>query len=481
MIRPRITPDPAHPFQLAKFLSWTSLILIIGCGFFLTVIISNYAKETVLKKDQEFAKLLGENLNHQIYQRFILPTVLGFGRIELKQKDQYERLDLVVHSTIHGFKVLEVTIYDLKGLISYSTNDTIVGTKVHNKDIDKVKNGEIFFKVLKNSKSSFWPFKLDKNSVVLKTIYPLRVERELFPKNAGEIIGILEFSQDISRDYETIYYFQFLITIVVFFSSFILFILLYVVILRADKILHERIKEKEELERVLYQNEKLASMGRMLATISHEIKNPLGIIQSRAEMLSKKFSQDNSATSRLAHAIFEEAKRLSNIVNDFLDYARPKEPKIKKINLVDIIMQCINFFKVEAKKRNIEFNLDLPDNIPFPGDEGLLYRAFYNILNNAIDAVEENGKIEIKWDGGNTIFIKDSGPGFEESFKEKYFEPFFTTKDFGTGLGLPIAYNIFKSHQIEVDLKNDNGAVVILKLPKKHKEKRSPHSKEALS
>ncbi len=464
MITPRLTPDPAHPFQLAKFLSWTSLILIIGSGLFLTVIISNYAKDTMLKKDQEFAKLLAENLNHQIYQRFILPTVLGFGRVELSQRPQYERLSLVVQSTIHGFKVLNVTIYDLKDTVSYSTNSSLVGTKVAWPDINKARLGKIFFKVIKNPRISIWPFKLKKGSVVLKTIYPLRVERELFPKNAGEIIGILEFSQDISKDYETIYYFQFLITLAVFFSSFILFILLYVVILRADKILQERIQEKEELERVLYQNEKLASMGRMLATISHEIKNPLGIIQGSAEMLSKKFSKDNSSLARLAHAIFEESKRLSNIVNDFLDYARPKEPKVEEINLVEIIMECLNFFRSEFNKRHIEVDLNLPKNIDFLGDKRLLYRAFYNIINNAIDAIKENGKIEITYED-HTIIIKDTGPGFEESFKEKYFEPFFTTKDFGTGLGLPIAYNIFKSHKIELSLSNDRGGVVSLKLP----------------
>ncbi len=463
---PRLNPDPAHPFQLAKFLSWTSLLLIIGSGIFLVITISNYARESVLKKDKEFARLLAENLNHQIYQRFILPTVLGFGRVELRQEDQYERLDLVVRSTIHGFRVIDIKIYDLNGVISYSTNKDIVGTKRGIREFQEVLKGHISFKVVKNKKINIWPFKVDKNSVILKTLFPLRAERVLFPKNAGELVGILEFSQDISKDYESIYYFQFLITLAVFLSSFILFILLYVVILRADKMIQERIKEKEELEKVIYQNEKLASMGRMVATISHEIKNPLGIIQSSAEMLSKKFEKDNSSISRLAHAIFEEAKRLSNIVNDFLDYARPKRPRLNKINLVEIINECISFFKQDAISRNIQFVVKLPEEIVINGDKTLLYRAIYNIINNAVDAVGKNGKIEIKWKQDGVLIIKDSGPGFEESFMEKYLEPFFTTKDFGTGLGLPIAHNIFKSHNIIMKLKNENGGVVMLVINK---------------
>ncbi|WP_461833951.1 sensor histidine kinase [Desulfothermus sp.] len=465
MILPRLAPDPAHPFQLAKFLSWTSLILIVGSGLFLTVIISNYAKKTVVKKDKQYAKLLAENLNHQIYQRFLLPTVLGFGRVELKKREQYERLDLVVRSTIHGFKVLNIKIYDLKGRVSYSTNKEFVGTKKPISMFKEVLGGKLKFKVEKNKRLNLWPFKLEERSVVLTTLFPLRIERELFPKNAGEVVGILEFSQDISEDYETIYYFQFLITIAVFFSSLILFILLYVVILRADKILQERIKEKEELERAVYQNEKLAAMGRMVATISHEIKNPLGIIQSSAEILSKKFANKQGVEAKLSKAIFEESKRLSSIVNDFLDYARPKEPKLEEIDLVNIINECISFFTQEANKRTIELKRKLPDSIIIKGDKNLLYRAIYNIINNAIDAVKQDGKVEIKWEG-NSLIIRDTGSGFDGSLMDKYLEPFFTTKDFGTGLGLPIAYNILKKHGIEMELKNDQGGVVELKFPK---------------
>ncbi len=467
MLRPRFNPDPEHPFQLAKFLSWSSLILIMASGFFLVVIISNYAKETVVKKNEKFAKLLAENLNHQIYQRFILPTVLGFGKVELKQKAQYERLDLVVQSTIHGFKVLNVRIYDLHSTIVYALDPSLVGKKNHERAIEEAARGKILFKVIKKKNLSLWSFNLRPRSVILKTIYPLRIERELFPKNEGEIIGILEFSQDITSDYETIYYFRMLITLVVFFSSFILFVLLYMVILRADKIILERIKEKEELERVLYQNEKLASMGRMVATISHEIKNPLGIIQSSAEMLSKKFETQDTALARIARAIYEEAKRLSSIVNDFLDYARPKEPHKRPLDIRKIIEKVLAFFSERIKDRGIEVVLELPRAIPFDGDEDLLYRAFYNILHNAIDAVGRGGKIEIRMEE-NCILIKDSGPGFDLSFKEKYLEPFFTTKTSGTGLGLPIAYNIFENHGIEMDLANQDGAVVILKFPQEN-------------
>ena len=104
--------DPAHPFQLVKFLSISTLVLILGSSILMSIFMTNYAKSALLKKNTAFAQLLAENLNHQIYRRFTLPVVLGFGRVELKRKDQYERLEQVIESTIHSFHILDLRIYD---------------------------------------------------------------------------------------------------------------------------------------------------------------------------------------------------------------------------------------------------------------------------------------------------------------------------------------------------------------------------------
>lgn len=100
--------DPTRPFQLVKFLSWTFFVLIVGVSIFIVVILGNYAQQTILEKDKDFALLLSKNLNHQIFQKFTPPTVLGFGKVQLQQKAQYKRLDQVIESTIHGFKLLKL-------------------------------------------------------------------------------------------------------------------------------------------------------------------------------------------------------------------------------------------------------------------------------------------------------------------------------------------------------------------------------------
>ena len=451
-------PKTAHPFQLVKFLSWSSLLLILSSSLVLSVFMANYAREIVLKKNHEFALLLAENLNHQIYQRFTLPTILGFGRIELKQKAQYDRLEQVVRSTIHSFHVLDVRIYDNEGIVSYATDKKLLGQKgVADRSVFKaITSGAYSFHLQKRISNweAMFTFKLEPESVVLRTVYPLRAERTLCLRDEP-IMGILEFTQDISSDYENIVHFQWLIILVSFVSSWILFLLLFMIIRRADRMLAERVREKERLEKELHQNEKLASMGRMVASIAHEIRNPLGIIRSSSELLFKKAKKENSPHTRLLEAIFQESRRLSQTVNDFLDYARPKQPRMEDVDLVQVIDEALAFLHTEIRRKNVHVEKIVPGQVMVKGDKDLLYRAFYNLLGNGLEAVEDEGWMKvILHEKGPEVEILDSGPGFEPGMVDRYLEPFYTTKDSGTGLGLAIANNILLSHGARLILEN---------------------------
>ncbi|MFW6054857.1 MAG: sensor histidine kinase [Thermodesulfobacteriota bacterium] len=470
-MRTFFSPDPAHPFQLVKFLSWSSLVLILGSSLFLTFTLGNYAKQAVLQKDRDFARLLAENLNHQIYQRFSLPTVLSFGKIKLRHKSQYERLDQVVHSTIHGFKVMELKIYDLDSTLTYSIGSEQVGQSFASiKAREYAKSRQVNFRVVKQD-VPFWSFltlNLPDKSYVLETTYPLRTEQSLALEHRGWVMGILRFTQDITGDYETITSFQWMIATVVLSSSLILFVLLYIIIRRADRLIAERIQEKERLERRLHENEKMASMGRMLAGISHEIRNPLGIIKSSAELLFKKAEQGQNYGPELPRAIFDESTRLSGTVNEFLDYARPKTPAFADVRLDELITMIMDFIKPELEKRQIAVHLHLPGEIWIQGDSDLIYRAVYNLLTNAMQAIGESGSISLSWSHQDrTLLIRDSGPGLDPSLKRKYIEPFYTTKDQGTGLGLAIVNNIVQAHGGSLDFCNppEGGGAVAIRFP----------------
>ncbi len=115
------------PLSYARPLSWLSLVIILLTSLVLSFFISNSARETLLTRQEGFARLLVENLNSQIFRRFALPTLFGYGRISLRQPAQYDRLDQVVQSVIHGLPVERLRIYDFSRIVAYSTRKEEIG------------------------------------------------------------------------------------------------------------------------------------------------------------------------------------------------------------------------------------------------------------------------------------------------------------------------------------------------------------------
>lgn len=477
----------ARPFGFAKVLSWVTLVLILASGLFLSIIIADSARRTLLEKQKEFASLLAENMNHQIYRRFTLPTIIGFGRIALRQEVQYERLDQVVRSTIHGLQVQEVSIYDDSKTISYSTNEDLVGlTDRAGEAVDKALTiRQPTFELVSGMPPLLAIFYMDMQpgTVRLRVTHPLVVEAPLGMEGErqaqqGAVMGVVEFTQDITEDYRTVVRFQWLIISTSISSSLLLFLILLMIIRRLDRVAAVRMKEKERLERELHQHEKLVSMGRMVASIAHEIRNPLGIIRSSAELLlARAQKEENAASARVLHAIHDETKRLSRTVNDFLDYARPKEPTMEAVDLGVLINQLLSFLERETDSQGVTVVRRYLPDLSVRGDKDLLYRALYNVITNALQAIPGEGTIDIHGqiveEGGRKwvrIRVTDSGPGIDPALADKLLDPFYTTKDNGTGLGLAIAKNIVASHHGTLGLDNDRGgqyggAAATIRLP----------------
>ena len=209
----------------------------------------------------------------------------------------------------------------------------------------------------------------------------------------------------------------------------------------------------------------------MVAVISHEIRNPLGIIRSSSELLKKKvaaYDPNNSIPS----VIIEESTRLNNIITDFLEFAKPRRPQLAACKIENVIEKNITFLEsqIEAEGYIVESNIE--NNLPeISADADMLYQAFLNILINAMQAMPEGGRIYINVSSANnmvTVSIDDEGIGIPEGHLEKIWDPFFSTKEKGTGLGLGIVKNIIESHGGIVQITNrpDCGARVKVELPK---------------
>jgi signal transduction histidine kinase len=460
----------AKPFRLVKFFSFTSLAVIIVTSLVLSLLISNYTKNVLLQRSEAYNLVLAENVSHQIFQQFVLPLALQNRQIAVEDPRQFKQLDKVVRSATHGMNVHSVTIFSKKeNQVSYSTISDLVGEKgLGQVEYERALNGEnVSVLRLNGSLLNFLPGMGD-ITCQLRTFIPLRKEKPFSPTR--DVMGVIEIVQDLTDDLEALIRLQ---AWIIFTSLTImggLFLALRFIVARADRIIEARTEERRKLEIKLNHSQRLASLGKMVASVAHEIKNPLGIIRSTAEILGKRVGKVAPENSHLAEIIVQETTRLDGIVREFLDFARPQQPKLQPLLINDVLTRVADFMAPEFGKRKIEVKRNLDPVLPhIQGDFDQLYQACMNILVNAMQAMPDGGAIFITTGlaiDRKKVFlsIADTGAGMSEEMLTQVFLPFVTSKSRGTGLGLAIVKNIVDNHHgvISVVSRQGEGAEFIM-------------------
>jgi signal transduction histidine kinase len=284
--------------------------------------------------------------------------------------------------------------------------------------------------------------------------------------------GVFELIQDMSKQYESIVKFQYLVFGLSILIMGLIFLALLLIVHKAERMIEQRALEQRELESQLHLAERLAALGEMVAGISHEIKNPLGIIRSTAELLGE-MPDANDNQKRLSGVIKEESTRLNQIVTEFLDFARPQEPNLNECQLEEIIEKNLSFIRPELEKKGIQVHENLNGrSFRLRADQDLLYRAFLNILINAMHSMQDGGTIDIIVEearDGYSIEFEDTGCGISQENVDKIFNPFFTTKEKGSGLGLSIVRKIIEGHRgtIGIESVEGQGTKVQVQLPRR--------------
>lgn len=460
-----------QPFALVKYFSFTSLVVILFASFVLTWSFSDNAKRTMLDRSESYSRMFAENLNRQVFHRFVIPTVIRYGRIALSDETQFERLDKMVNNMIRGMNIQSVTIFDSKeNIVSYSSDLSLVGKKnVGGIEYQKALTGESssllisngsMFKLLPGSQDMF---------CTLKTYVPFRQERKLGDRS-GEIMGVILVVKDLSEDLEAVVSLQLRIMLLSLTVMGILFAVLSAIVIRANRIMEARAEERRELEKQLHEAQRLATLGKMVASVSHEIKNPLGIVRSTAEILGKRISKIAPENEHLTGIIVEETTRLDGIVREFLDFARPMTPNMTSASLNSLVERLALFMEAEVADKKIqlvkELDPELPD-ISMDGDQ--IYQVLLNIVFNAIHAIHtvpdadgDDGTLTIRTflpprEKSVALEVTDTGAGMSEEKMEQIFIPFFTDKNRGTGLGLAITKNIVEQHGGEITVTSQEG------------------------
>jgi signal transduction histidine kinase len=461
--------DKSKPFKLVKYFSFTSLILAFLGTLVLSVFNTHWARTMEQRKSADYAHVLIENLNHQIFLRFSIPVVLKYGKIQLRDQEQFEIMDRVVRSTLHSFKVERVNIYDMDQTVSYSFEADLIGRKdMGGSAYQKARDGHFTSKVIHEGE---WLANLlgisKKNQMI--TFAPLRAEQPLSGLS-GPVSGVIEVVQDLTDDYHAIFRFQISVILTSSLVMGVLLLAMIFVVKKGETIMEQRATERLKLIEKLNRAEHLSSLGEMVAAVSHEIRNPLGIIRSSAELLKKKVAASDPS-NKIPDIIVEEATRLNDIITDFLNYARPQSPSPVRCKVSELLEKNVGYLapQLENSRCTVSIRLEDPE-LEVTADPNMLYQAFLNILINAMQAMPEGGHIDIfaRSEGDSVVLrFEDSGPGVSAELEGKIWAPFFTTKDKGTGLGLVIVANIVRAHEGAVRLYNrrKGGACVEVNIP----------------
>ncbi|MBN2284794.1 MAG: PAS domain S-box protein [Deltaproteobacteria bacterium] len=233
------------------------------------------------------------------------------------------------------------------------------------------------------------------------------------------------------------------------------------------------ITELKDLEKKYYESQKLAAVGQLSAGIAHEVRNPLSSIKMSLQILEKRMNPQGNDMKRFRIAQ-REVEHLEKLVNDVLVFARPAEPRKELSDVRGIMEHALAMVEKALTDKRIKLHQRYDDGIPLMNvDPAMMEQALINLYHNAVDAMEENGKLLIsaKMSGKNRnrlkIEIEDNGCGIDEADLPHLFNPFFTKKKYGTGLGLSQVSKIIDQHQgtTEILSKKGEGTRFIITLP----------------
>jgi len=240
--------------------------------------------------------------------------------------------------------------------------------------------------------------------------------------------------------------------------------------------LAETNRQLKQAQAEMRRSERLAALGQLSAGLAHEIRNPLGVIKGSAEMLTQKLQGADELAQELAGYISTEVNRLSALVTQFLNFARPLHAHLYPADITVLLNRVLTNVSEHWKGKPVQIERVYAADLPLvPFDESLCEQAFINLVQNAHEAMEEHGgtlQVEVARaiqndTEGVLVRLTDNGPGIPDALREEIFNPFVTTKKTGVGLGLSIVSQIIDGHHgtIRVQKGPQGGASFMVFLP----------------
>lgn len=254
-------------------------------------------------------------------------------------------------------------------------------------------------------------------------------------------------------------------------------------------VVFQDLTELKKIEQQLKIADRLAVLGRLSASMAHEIRNPMAAIRGSVEMLHSELKLEDPTHAKLMQIILRESDRLNRLIGDFLSFARQDSREQKNIDLTAILKDIVFLFRNQFPRISFAETFASGEQL-VSGNPDQIRQVFWNLYKNAIEAVEEDGSIKLNsivkknpaGYGKNSepvikVIIEDDGPGIPAEVAGNIFEPFFTTKKEGTGLGLFIVFQLLKLNGGTIAIQNpasSSGCQTIVSFPLANAAKKIP-------
>jgi signal transduction histidine kinase len=241
----------------------------------------------------------------------------------------------------------------------------------------------------------------------------------------------------------------------------------------------------DQVRSTLQYSRKLASLGRLMAGVAHEVKNPLNAMTIHLELLKNKLERGTAALDPRAAAVMSgpeattvvtpatamkhvdviaaEIKRLDHVMQDFLKFARPGEVKLEPVDVASLLEDVARVIGPDAERNHVSVRVECgPHTPPINGDQGMLSQVFLNLALNACQAMPNGGTLRMKCQplsaGRVEVIVEDTGQGIAPEHLDRIFDLYFTTKEKGSGIGLSMVYRIVQLHDGDIEVQSTPGA-----------------------
>ena len=238
---------------------------------------------------------------------------------------------------------------------------------------------------------------------------------------------------------------------------------------KVNKSLKDKTKELEKTQEKLVKQERLAVLGQLASVISHELRNPLAVINNACYYLREKIEDEE--LKKFIDMISRETKIADGIIAHVLSFAKPRPPVFLPVNLGEVVSDALSVVKERGECKRAEIKMELPSSLPkLKGDPEKLRIVLVNLILNSCQAMPKGGKVTISAESKGEeliLTVSDEGEGISKAKISSIFEPFYTTKKRGVGLGLSICKRIIEEHKgrIRVESRPGKGTTFFISLP----------------